>query len=101
MEKLFAFCFAGKIPLSIKAIIDALPPIDERIQKAAPEWRLPKVARIDLAVLRLATYELTVQRQEPPKVIIDEAVELAKEYGNENSAKFVNGVLGSILKELS
>jgi len=99
MEKLFAMSFTAKKTPSIQLIVNAFPLVDEKIQKAAPEWPLNKIARIDLAILRLATYELTVQKKEPPKVIIDEAVEIAKEYGNDNSAKFVNGVLGSILKE--
>jgi len=101
MEKLFALSFSSKITPSIQAIVNAFPTIDEKIQKAAPEWPINKIARIDLAVLRLATYELIVQKKEPPKVIIDEAVEIAKEYGNDNSPKFVNGVLGSILTEVS
>ncbi len=100
MQKLFAYSFRENVvDPDIKDIIKVLPAVDEKIQKAAPEWPLPKIAHIDLAVLRLAVYELTTTKSEPPKVIIDEAVELAKSYGNENSAKFVNGVLGTILKE--
>jgi N utilization substance protein B len=100
MQKLFALSFGTtKVTPIIQSIVISFPTIDEKIQKAAPEWPLPKIARIDLSILRLATYELTVQKKEPPKVIIDEAVELAKSYGNDNSAKFINGVLGSILKE--
>lgn len=74
--------------------------IDEWIQKAAPEWPVNKIAKIDLAILRLASYELLVEKREPPKVIIDEAIELAKQFGNDNSPKFVNGVLGTILKKI-
>ena len=74
--------------------------IDNAIQTAAPEWPTEKIAKIDLAILRLAACELMVEKKEPPKVIIDEAIELAKTYGNENSPKFVNGVLGTILKSL-
>ena len=58
---------------------------------------LENIAKIDLAILRLATYELLIEKKEPPKVIIDEAVELAKTYGNEHSFQFVNGALGTIL----
>lgn len=76
------------------------PSIDDAIQAAAPEWPTDKIAKIDLAILRLASYELMIEKKEPPKVIIDEAVELAKAFGNDNSAKFVNGVLGTILKSL-
>ena len=70
------------------------------IQKAAPAWPIDKLNRIDLAILRLAVFELT-RSDTPPKVVIDEAVELAKEFGSEASASFVNGVLGTIYKELS
>jgi N utilization substance protein B len=55
--------------------------------------------KIDLAILRLAVFELIIENSQPPKVIIDEAVELAKEFGSESSSKFVNGVLGTILKK--
>lgn len=78
-----------------------LPAIDHAIQSAAPEWPIDKIAKIDLSILRLAAFELMIERKEPPKVIIDEAIELAKTYGNDNSAKFVNGVLGTILKKLT
>lgn len=85
---------------SIADILPHLPDLDKAIQSAAPEWPTDKIAKIDLAILRLSTYELIVEKKEPPKVIIDEAVELAKAFGNDNSAKFVNGVLGTILKEI-
>ena len=78
-------------------ILDALPEIDRKIQAAAPEWPIDKISKIDLAVLRLAVWELLFEAKEPPKVIIDEAVELSKSYGNEHSGKFVNGVLGTIV----
>lgn len=73
--------------------------LDPLIEKVAPEWPLEKLNRIDLAILRLAIYELTIVKKQPLKVIIDEAVELAKELGGENSPSFVNGVLGTITKE--
>ena len=102
MQKLFAHSFTDTASdEDIADIIPSLEPIDADIARAAPEWPLPKIAKIDLAILRLATYELTVAKTEPPKVIIDEAIELAKSFGNENSPKFVNGVLGFILKGLS
>lgn len=100
MERLFAFSFSAKNPEGIDEIIAYLPDIDGKIQAAAPEWPVDKIAKTDLAILRLSVYELTVQKKEPPKVIIDEAIELAKEFGNEASPKFVNGVLGTILKSL-
>lgn len=101
MQNLFSLTF----PLSvtdekIKKIVKYIGRIDKQIEVSAPEWPIDKIAKIDLAVLRLAVYELTIVKKEPPKVIIDEAVELAKEFGNDNSPKFVNGVLGTILKKL-
>ena len=99
MDKLFALSFdSQQIHPDIQPMISTLPAIDEKIRAAAPEWPIDKIARIDLAVLRLAVFEMTVEKKEPPKVIIDEAIELAKEFGNEHSSQFVNGVLGTILK---
>ena len=69
--------------------------LDKKIASAAPAWPVEKLNRIDLAILRLAVYELE-KKKAPPKVIIDEAVELAKEFGSENSPSFVNGALGTI-----
>ncbi len=71
--------------------------IDKTIAKSAPEFPIEKINRVDLAILRLAVFELLIEKKEPPKVIIDEAVELAKEYGGETSPAFVNGVLGTVL----
>lgn len=73
--------------------------LDTRISISAPQWPIDKLNRIDLSILRLATYEL-INTDTPPKVIIDEAVELAKEFGGESSPSFVNGVLGDILKRI-
>ncbi len=71
--------------------------IDKNIRDAAPDFPVEKINKIDLAVLRLATYELLIDKKEPQNVVIDEAVELAKEFGGETSPAFVNGVLGHIL----
>lgn len=102
MDKLFAYSFhTQQVMPDIQSIISALPAIDEKIGNAAPEWPIDKIAKIDLAVLRLAVFELTTDKKEPPKVVIDEAIELAKEFGNEHSSKFINGVLGTILKSIS
>ena len=70
--------------------------IDEKVAKAAPTWPISKINKIDLAILRLAVFEI-YYKQTPPKVAIDEAVEIAKRYGSESSASFVNGVLGAIV----
>ena len=76
--------------------------IDEVIEKAAPDWPLDKIATVDRNILRLGLYELLFgdRTQVPPKVAINEAIELAKGFGGENSSKFVNGVLGGEYKEL-
>lgn len=80
-------------------IIKLFPQIDERIAKSAPAWPIDKINRIDLAILRNATYEL-MQSNTPSKVVVDEAIELAKEFGGDNSPSFINGVLGSIIKHV-
>ena len=82
-----------------KLIILNLKAIDKKIAKAAPEFPIDKINKTDLAVLRLAIYELLIEKSNPPKVIIDEAVELAKEYGGDTSPAFINGVLGKIIKK--
>lgn len=73
--------------------------IDAIISPAAPEWPIEQIAKIDKAVLRIGVYELAVERNVPPKVAINEAVELAKAFGGENASKFVNGVLGTIYRK--
>ncbi len=101
MDKLFSYSFDSRqTDPAIASIAPHLPELDKRIAVAAPEWPIAKIAKIDLAILRLATYELLIEKKEPPKVIIDEAIELAKSYGNEHSSQFVNGVLGTIVKKL-
>jgi N utilization substance protein B len=74
--------------------------IDELVQKHAPKYPLDRIAKIDLAILRLAIYELVISREEPPKVVIDEAVTLAKEFGGDRSYAFINAVLGAIYKDV-
>ena len=73
--------------------------IDRLIKKNAPAWPIGQISPADLAILRLAIYELVYKDpKEPYKVIVNEAVEIAKEYGDKNSGSFINGVLGSIIK---
>ena len=74
--------------------------LDSKIEASAPAWPVDKLNKVDLAILRLAVYELLYESTIPQKVVIDEAVELAKEFGSENSYGFVNGVLGDILENL-
>lgn len=102
VKQLFAesFIHQPKVNSEITKILDKKGKIDRLISEGAPLWPIEKLNKIDLAILRLATYEF-LRGDVPPKVIIDEAVELAKEFGNENSASFVNGVLGFIYKKLN
>lgn len=73
--------------------------IDKIIEDSAVEWPIDKIAKIDLVVLRLAIFELVFGKKAPAKVIVDEAVELSKEFGNDTSHKFVNGVLGTVIEK--
>lgn len=100
VRELFAYSFTkkNKVSEATKQILAKTQVIDPLIEKCAPDWPLEKLNQVDLAILRLAVFEL-LQDKEPVKVIIDEAVELAKEFGSEGSPSFVNGVLGSIIKE--
>jgi N utilization substance protein B len=72
--------------------------IDDIVRPVAPEWPIEQIARIDRIVLRIGVFELLYEKDVPPKVAINEAVELAKAFGGENSSKFVNGVLGTVLR---
>lgn len=72
--------------------------IDETITKFAPQWPISQMKLVDLQILRISIYEGFIEKITPPKVAIDEAIELAKEFGGESSSKFVNGVLGAIYK---
>lgn len=73
--------------------------LDITLQPIAPEWPIEQIARMDRVILRMGLYELTYEPDVPPKVVINEAVELAKAFGSENSSKFVNGVLGTALRQ--
>lgn len=100
IKDLFALSFLPQTTREkkTKKILDNLSKIDKLITKAAPLWPIEKINQIDLSILRLAVYELEIEKKEPLKVVIDEAVELAKEFGNEQSSSFINGVLGTIVK---
>jgi N utilization substance protein B len=96
IKELFAVSFASQeTSPEAQAVLTHLEQLDSLISSSAPEWPIDKLNRTDLAILRLASYELLFS-DTPPKVVIDEAVELAKEFGAEASPSFVNGVLGSI-----
>ena len=97
VKALFAQEFTSQpnLPELAQDIINSKDQLDEQIRKAATTWPIDKLNPIDLSILRLAVYEFN-NTDTPPKVIIDEAVELAKEYGSESSSSFINGVLGTI-----
>jgi N utilization substance protein B len=86
----------------VKGVIEHLPEIDQIISKSAIEWPFDQIALIDRNVLRIGVYELlyTDHNEVPYKVAINEAIELAKNYGGINSGKFINGVLGTVYKQL-
>lgn len=85
----------------VKGVITQQAALDEAIQPIAPDWPIDQVARIDRTILRMGLYELLYLGQlVPPKVAINEAVELAKAFGSDNSSKFVNGVLGTAYRTL-
>jgi len=127
MQSLFEWDFYGKEPVSIDRIIeqnlkefgpglenqdfvwqlvknvtDHLAEIDKIIVESAPEWPLEQITMVDRNVLRIGLSELLYSKREevPPKVAINEAIELAKSFGGESSGKFVNGVLGTVYKEI-
>lgn len=74
--------------------------LDKKLQPIAPEWPLNQIAKIDHIILQIGAYELLNNPDVPPKVVINEAVELAKGFGGDNSSKFVNGVLGTLLRQI-
>jgi N utilization substance protein B len=79
-----------------KGVKDNKDEIDKLITKYAPQWPIEQMKLVDLQILRIAIYEGFIDKKTPPKVAIDEAIELAKEFGEEVNGKFVNGVLGAI-----
>lgn len=85
-----------------KGVVKNLKEIDKIIEKAAPEWPIAQIPIIDRNVLRIGIFELlhSDKKEVPPKVAINEAIELAKTFGGENSGKFINGVLGTIYRQL-
>ncbi len=99
VEQLFKADF-HKQPITNKAkqILEKKEALDEYIRKAAPEFPIEKINKVDLAILRLAVYELFIEKSTPPKVVVDEAIELAKEYGGEHSSGFINGALGKLIQ---
>lgn len=88
--------FAAKLVKDTLAYMDQ---IDELLKTYLSGWKLDRLSKVDLQILRLAVYEMMLSEDVPPKAVVNEAIELAKHFGTEESGKFVNGVLGKILKE--
>lgn len=128
MQSLYEWDFSGKKPDDLQGIVEKniqefgpgledqtfiwqlvtgtvqhLDEIDKIIEKAAPEWPLDQITIVDRNVLRMGLFELIYGNKEevPPKVAINEAIELAKTFGGESSGKFINGVLGTVYKQIS
>jgi len=86
----------------VDGVMEHITELDKIIEKAAPQWPLEQIAIVDRNVLRLGLYELLFGKRDevPPKVAINEAIELAKSFGGDSSGKFVNGVLGTVYREI-
>lgn len=84
----------------VEGVIQKAKHLDGVLQPVAPEWPIDQIARMDRLVLQMSLYELLTNNDVPPKVVINEAVELSKAFGGENSSKFINGVLGTILRSI-
>jgi N utilization substance protein B len=82
----------------LRGTLDHLAQIDEELERQTANWRLDRLAAVDRNILRLAMYELLFQSETPPAVVIDEAIEIAKKFGAEESPRFINGVLDGFLK---
>lgn len=83
----------------VKGVSEHETALDAQLQPIAPEWPIDQIARMDRVILRMGLYELLHGTDVPPKVVINEAVELAKAFGGENSSKFINGVLGTVMRQ--
>lgn len=86
--------------LLLRGVLSARDRIDPVIAEYSQEWRVDRMPGVDRNILRIGTFELLYQEDIPPAVVLDEAVELCKEYGTERSSKFVNGVLAGMLRDL-
>lgn len=84
----------------VEGVIEHETALNEELAPLAPEWPIDQIARMDRLMLDMGLYELRYSTDVPPKVVINEAVELAKAFGAENSSKFINGVLGTALKNI-
>lgn len=100
MQDLFAWDFQAekKPPVAIAKIVNNIDKIDQAIGQSASSRPIEQINKVDLSILRLAVFELIMEKDIPPKVVIDEAIELGKEYGSDSSAPFINGVLGKVVE---
>ena len=89
------------VEVLVDGVVEQQQSLDDKLRPIAPDWPIEQIARIDRNILRIGVYELLHQSEVvPPKVVINEAVELAKAFGSDNSSKFVNGVLGTAYRTL-
>lgn len=100
-QALFAWSCGNVAPVTedTPEIIKVISEIDQVISQNAPKWPIDKINRVDLNILRYAFWELFYLKKNPEKVVIDEVIEIAKEFGTDSSSSFVNGVIGSALKQ--
>lgn len=106
IQELYAHSFHPQetidtLDLKTQEIIRQRDILNKEIEKFASKFPIDKIAKVDVAILELSIYELIVEKKEPPKVIINEAVELAKELGSDRSFAFINAILGKIYAEFS
>jgi len=92
-----ARAFAGELACGVA---ERLAELDELLERASQNWRLERMSRVDRSILRLATYELVATQGVPPRVVINEAIEIGKEFGATESAAFINGVLNRVAQDL-
>lgn len=98
MQSIFSWQFQKKPDPQIRDIVKSVKEMDNLIGLGAPGRPLEQINKIDLAILRLAVFELIIKKDAPPKVIVDEAVELGKQFGSDSSPAFINGALGKIIE---
>jgi len=84
---------------TLRGVLSHKKKLVKMIEKHAPQWPIEKIARVDRAILEIGVYEILYSDQVPDVVAINEAVEVAKHFGDESSSKFINGVLSSVMKE--
>ncbi len=90
---------AEEIREKVERLLPLIPEIDKVIEKHSDKWSIDRMGKVELSVLRLAVYEILYDDSVPDKVAINEAVELAKKYGQDNAGKYVNGVLAGVVKD--